>query len=120
MRPSADSSSGRSSTSTKRRPCASVAGGARDPAVQTVQRDRATAAGEADAIGDLGDGADLRVLVLVLGHEQHALLVADVDGEGDVHVGEDDEVFQGDEQKANGVLVLVSRSRFSLSYGCHR
>ena len=37
-------------------------GRARDAAVQAVQRDRATAAGQADAVGDLGDGADLRVL----------------------------------------------------------
>ena len=78
-----------------------AAGRARDAAVEAVQRDRATAAGQAHAIGDLGDRADLRVLALVHGHEQHALLVADVDGEGDVHVGEDDEVFQGDEQQAD-------------------
>ena len=90
-----------------------VAGrGARDPAVQAVQGDRATAAGEADAIGHLGDGADLRVLVVVLGHEQHAILVADVDGEGDVHVGEDDEVFQGDEEQTGRVLGLAHGSRF--------
>ena len=82
-----------------------------DAAVQAVQRDRATAAGEPDAIGDLGDGADLRVLVLVLGHEQHALLVADVDGEGHVHVGEDDDVFQGDEQQADRVLAHGSLFR---------
>ena len=79
---------------------------ARDPAVETVEGDRAPAAGKPDAVGHLGDGADLRVPVLVLGHEQDALLVADVDGQGDVHVREDDEVFQGDEQKADGVLVL--------------
>ena len=82
-----------------------------DAAVQAVQRDGAAAAGEADAVGDLGDGADLRVLVVVLGHEQHALLVADVDGEGDVHVGEDDDVFQGDEQQAYRVLAHGSRFR---------
>ena len=86
--------------------------GAGDSAVEAVQRDGATAAGEADAVGDLGDGADLRVLVVVLGHEQHAILVADVDGEGDVHVGEDDDVFQRDEQKACGVRVLAHDSLF--------
>jgi hypothetical protein len=68
-------------------------------AVQTVQRDGATAAGQADAVRDLGDRADLRVAVLVLGHEQHALLVADVDGQGDVHRGEHDGVFKGYEEQ---------------------
>ena len=85
--------------------------GARDPAVQAVQRDGATAAGKPDAIGDLGDGADLRVAVVVLGHEQHAVLVADVDGEGDVHVREDDEVFQRDEQQTDRVLAHGSLFR---------
>ena len=63
------------------------------------------------AIGHLGDRADLRVLVLVLGHEQHTLFVADVDGEGDVHVGEDDDVFQRDEEQAYRVLAHGSRFR---------
>ena len=107
MRPSALSASGRSSTSTKSRPCESERGGAGDAAVQALEGDGATSAGQADAVRHLGDGADLRVLVVVLGHEQHALLVADVDGEGDVHVGEDDDVFQGDEQQADRVLVLA-------------
>ncbi len=82
--------------------------------VQPVQRNRATAAGKSDPIGDLGDGPHLREAVVVLGHEQHALLVADVDGEGHIHVGEDDEVFQGDEEKACGLAQRISLS----SYGC--
>ncbi len=69
-----------------------------DCTVQPLERDGAAPAGETDAVRHLRDRADLRVLVVVLGHEQHAILVADVDGEGDVHVGEDDDVFQGDEQ----------------------
>ena len=85
--------------------------GAGDSTMEAVQRDSAPAAWQPDAIGDLGDGADLRVLVLVLGHEQHALLVADVDGEGHVHVGEDDDVFQGDEEEAYRVLAHGSRFR---------
>jgi hypothetical protein len=32
-------------------------------------------------------------------HENHTLLVADVDGEGDVHAREDDGVFERDEQQ---------------------
>ena len=75
--------------------------------MEAVQGDGAAAAGEADAVGDLGDGADLRVPVVVLGDEQDAVLVADVDGQSHVHVREDHEVFQGDEQKADRVLVLV-------------
>ena len=74
-------------------------GGADDAAVQAGQRDGATAAGQADALADLGDGADLRVLALVPGHEQHALLVAGLGGQGDVHAGEDDEVVQWYEQQ---------------------
>ena len=48
---------------------------------------------------DLGDGADLGVLAVVDGHEQHALLVADVDGQGHGHVREDDDVLERDEQE---------------------
>ena len=107
MPPSAVSASGCSSTSTKRRPCESEPAAPAIAAVQALESDGATSAREADAVRHLGDGADLRVLVVVLGDEQHALLVADVDGEGDVHVGEDDDVFQGDEQQADRVLVHV-------------
>ena len=48
---------------------------------------------------DLGDGADLGVLAVVARHEEHALLVADVRGDGDVHVREDDDVVQRNEQQ---------------------
>jgi hypothetical protein len=41
--------------------------GAGDSTMEAVQRDREPAARQPDAIGDSGDGADLRVLVLVLG-----------------------------------------------------
>ena len=74
------SSSGRSSTSTRRRPCGVGARRAGDAAVEPVERDGAGAAGQADALGHLGDGADGRVLALVARDEQDALLVADVDG----------------------------------------
>ena len=49
--------------------------------------------GEADAFGHLGHGSDLRVLLLVLGDEQDALFVADVDRQGDGHAGEDNGVL---------------------------
>ena len=80
--------------------------------MHALEGDRAAPAREADAVRHLRDGPDLRVLVVVLGHEQHAILVADVDGEGDVHVGEDDDVLQGDEKKAGGVLGLAHDARF--------
>ena len=85
--------------------------GARDAAMQAVEGNSETAAREPDSIGDLGDRSDLRVPVVVLGHEQHTLFVADVDGEGDVHVREDDEVVQRDEQQAHRVLGHGSRFR---------
>ena len=91
---------GGSSTSTRRRPVGSVLGGAGDAAVEAVQRDGLDAAGQADVVGDLGDGADGRELGLVPGHEQHALLVGDVDGERHGHVGEDDGVVERDQEEA--------------------
>ena len=61
-------------------------GGAGDAAVEPFERDGGRAAGQPDAVGHVGDGADVGVLALVLGHEQDALLVADVDRQRHVHV----------------------------------
>ena len=86
-------------------------GGAGDGAVQAVQGHGVAAAGQPHLVGHLGHGADLRVLALVLGHEQHALLVADVDGQRHAHVGEDDDVVQRHEQQlAHGVFTLLGKS----------
>ena len=74
-------------------------GGADDAAMQAFEADGATAAADADAVGDLGDGADGGVLALVPRHEHDAVFVADVHREGDVHAGEDDGVFERDEQQ---------------------
>jgi hypothetical protein len=86
--------------------------GACDAAMQAGERHRPAAAGQAHAIGDLGDGADGRVLLLVLRHQQDTLLVAHVDGQRHVHVGEDHEVFQWDEQQLahaiNSLSVMCS------------
>ena len=73
--------------------------------MQAVQGHRAAAAGHAHALADLGDRSDLRVLAFVARDEQHALLVvADVDGDRDVHVREDDEVVQRyEEQRAHAI-----------------
>ena len=81
--------------------------GARDAAVQAAERGRAPAAGEADGVGDLGHRADLGELVLVTGDEQHALLAAHVDGQGDVHGREDHGVIERDQKKGSHVLGLV-------------
>ena len=45
-------------------------GGAGDAAVQALQRDGASAAGQADAVGDLGDRADVGEFLFVSGNEQ--------------------------------------------------
>ena len=71
----------------------------RDAAVQPLDRDGGGAARQPDAVGHAGDGADRGVLALVLRHEQHAVLVADLDGQRHVHVGEDDDVVERDEQQ---------------------
>ena len=71
----------------------------RDAAVQALDRDRDGAARQPDAVGHARDGADRGVLALVLRHEQHAVLVADLDRQRHVHVGEDDDVVERDEQQ---------------------
>jgi hypothetical protein len=73
--------------------------GAGDSSVEADQVDRAASAGQADALAHLGDGADGGVLAFVARNEQHALLVADLHVDGDVHVREDDDVVQWDEQQ---------------------
>ena len=55
--------------------------------MQPVQDHCPGAARQADALDDVRDGADLRVVRAVLGHEQHAIVVTDVGSDGDVHVG---------------------------------
>ena len=74
-------------------------GGAGDAAVQARQRGGAAAARKPDAVGDLGDGADLGVVVLVARHQQDAVFRPDVDGERHAHVREDDDVLQWNEQQ---------------------
>ena len=78
-------------------------GRAGDTAVQAFDRDGDGAAGQPDAVGHARDGADCRVLALVLRHEQDAILVADVDRQRHVHVREDDDVVERDEQQLGHV-----------------
>ena len=70
-----------------------------DAARDALEHGAAGAAREPNALGDAGDGAHGGVLAVVAGNEQHALLVADVDGQRDVHRGEDDGVFKWDEEQ---------------------
>ena len=72
--------------------------GAGDAAVQALQGDGPRAAGQADAVGNLRDRADGREILLVLGHEQDALLLADVNGQRERHAGEDDCVVKRDKE----------------------
>ena len=80
-------------------------GGAELGPMQAVQGHCAAAAGHAHALAHLGNRADLRVRAFMARYEQHALLViADIDADRDVHVGEDDEVVQGyEEQRAHAI-----------------
>jgi hypothetical protein len=88
-------------------------GGADDATVQALEADGVTAATDAHVVGDLGDGADGGVLALVTRDEDDAGLVADVDGEGDVHAREDDGVLQRDEQQiGHGRFTLQACSRY--------
>ena len=71
-------------------------GGAGDSAVQSLKGNGTCAAGEADAVGDLGHRADGCKFLLVTGHQQDALLIAGLDGQRERHAREDDNVVQRD------------------------
>ena len=66
--------------------------GAGDPTVQADETDGRDAARQAHTFGDLSDRADLCVFPLVSWHEQDAVLLADIRGDRDIHVREDDGV----------------------------
>ena len=74
-------------------------GGAGDAARDALEARAAGAAGEADLLGDTGDRADAGVFALMPRDEQDTVLVAGVDGEGDIHRREDDGVVERDEEK---------------------
>ena len=63
-----------------------------DPTVKALQRDGATATGQADAVGGLGDGTDAGVLAFVMGDEQHTVVLAGVHRQRQRHAREDDDV----------------------------
>ena len=58
-----------------------------DAAVQAVHRDGTTTTGQPDLLDHFADGADLRVLALVDGDEQNAILAVASHGQGDVMFG---------------------------------
>jgi len=69
-----------------------------DGALLRDQRDGGDAARQPGDLHHVGQHADLGVLAVLGGHQQDALVVADVDRQGDVHIGEDNGVFEWDEQ----------------------
>ena len=82
--------------------------GAGQPSVKPGEGHGAAAAREPHLLAHLGDGADAGELALVLGNEQNSVLVAGLDGEGHVHVGEDDRVFQRYQAKSVQSTVSIA------------
>ena len=80
-------------------------GGAGNAAGDAGELHGSRTAGQADAVGHLGDGADLGEFVVVPRDQEDAILVTDVDGERHVHGGEDHGVIQRDENH-RGHLML--------------
>src|SRR5438132_912446 len=76
------------------------------------------AAGQADALGDLRDRAHLEELVVVAGHEHHALVIAHVDRERNAHVGEHHGVVERD-QAQQRLLLAAGQSLVVLCWGGH-
>ena len=74
-------------------------GSADGGAVQCGQRDRLQPARKPHVLVHRGHDADLGELVFVPGNEQHSLLGADVNRQGDRHIREDDSVVQWDEKE---------------------
>ena len=81
-------------------------GGSGDASVEAVQGDGGAASGQAHPSRDLGDGSDPRVLALVHRHEEHALVIPDVDGQRHRHVREDDAVLERDQQQVGQETLL--------------
>jgi hypothetical protein len=68
--------------------------------MKSLEYDGTSPARHADAVGDLGHRADIGELLLVIGGEQDAVLIADVDRQRERHAREDDCVVQRDEKEA--------------------
>jgi hypothetical protein len=81
-------------------------GGAGQCTVEAHQRHGVAPAAKLDALGDLGDDADLRVFVAAARHQQDAGVGARIDGEGYRHAGEDDGVVEGNQSIGSHVSTL--------------
>ena len=85
--------------------------------MQAAQRDRAATTRQPYPVGHLGDRADARVIVFVARDEQHALLCPDIHGQGHIHVREDNDVLQRDEQhRAQHITPSLCRCHTSINY----
>ena len=78
--------------------------------METGDRHGLDAAGKADPLDDLGDGADGRVIGPVLRDQHDALVVTDVGGDGDVHAREHDCVLERYEQQLAHCRSFLSSS----------
>ena len=70
-----------------------------DRAMEGHERDREPAARESHALGYLRHNADARVCVLLSRHQEHAIVAADVDRQGDRHAREHYRVIQGNDSQ---------------------
>ena len=93
------SGSGCSSTSTRSVPSGSVWAAPATPRWRPVRVTALPPPGSRTRSATSATVPTSGVLALVARDEQHALLVADVDGQRDGHVREDDDVFERNEQK---------------------
>jgi hypothetical protein len=84
-------------------------GGAGDAAVQPLDGERSPAAGEADPVGDLADGADPGEFLLVAWHQQDLVLLAGVDRQRERHAREDDDIVNRDQKKTAHRVFTFSR-----------
>ena len=96
----AGSSSACSSAATRRRPWASVSAAPSTARCSAFSETAVSPRGSRASSSTSATTPTLAILAFVGRHQQHPLLVADVDGQGDVHVREDDGVFQRDEQES--------------------
>ena len=67
--------------------------------MEADQAHGAAAAGQPHALHDVGHRAHARERVVMAWHEHHALLVPDLEGERQIHGGEDDRVVHRHEQE---------------------
>jgi hypothetical protein len=73
--------------------------GAHHRSVECRQCDGLGSAGHLHSLHDLGDDADFRVVIAVTRHEQDLRLLAESQGQRDVHTRENDRVVQRDQSQ---------------------